>query len=141
MDVRERLRATRKERRLSLNDVASQAGISVSTLSRIETGKQALELQTFLLVARILRTDPRDLLGEGVDLNGIGVDPLVRQLASLRRPERIEIWKQLSSALRERAPSSSSSPVHRLAMEVEELLAQVDFLRAEIEAVRDRLDE
>jgi len=55
-----RLRDLREDRSLSLKDVAMQTGISISNLSRIETGKQSFSIGT---LSRIC-----DVLGAAVDV-------------------------------------------------------------------------
>jgi transcriptional regulator with XRE-family HTH domain len=50
-----RLRAIRQERQLTLADLATETGISESTLSRLESGRRRPNLDLLLPVARALR--------------------------------------------------------------------------------------
>ncbi|MDN3495214.1 XRE family transcriptional regulator [Planococcus sp. APC 4015] len=69
-----RLRAARQAKGLTLDDVATRAGMSASTLSRLESGKRQASLELLLPVTRQL---------------GIRIDDLVRDDAPdprVRRP-------------------------------------------------------
>lgn len=50
-----RLRALRRDRQVTLEDLAEQTGISVSTLSRLESGKRQPTLQLLIPLARAHR--------------------------------------------------------------------------------------
>ena len=129
-----RLRQARQSRSLSLSEVASRAKISVATLSRIERDKQAIDLGMFLTLSRILKTPPHELIGVEEDE---GIDPLVMRIARLNIVERTELWREL--ATHRRNGTSGRRQLRQLSYQVEELLAQIDFLREEIEAVQRRL--
>jgi transcriptional regulator with XRE-family HTH domain len=60
--VRGRLRSLRQTLGLSLDDLAARAGLSPSTLSRIETGKRTISLDVLLPLARALQVDLDALL-------------------------------------------------------------------------------
>jgi transcriptional regulator with XRE-family HTH domain len=60
-----RLRALRLERALSLMELASRAGISVSALSQIERGISSLKIKVMWPLAAALNVEPGALLGEG----------------------------------------------------------------------------
>jgi transcriptional regulator with XRE-family HTH domain len=136
--IGERIRQTRQARRLSLNDVAGRARISVATLSRIERDKQGLELGLFLLLCRVLKISPRDLLVDG-DGDGSGnVDPLAVRIAGLNHPERLQLWHDLA-ANRRGERSHMRAQMRRLAEEVEELMAQLEFVRAAMESFHSRM--
>lgn len=60
--VRTRLRSLRQTLGLSLDDLAARAGLSPSTLSRIETGKRTISLDVLLPLARALQVDLDALL-------------------------------------------------------------------------------
>jgi transcriptional regulator with XRE-family HTH domain len=60
--VRERLRALRTERGLTLADVAAAAGMDASTLSRLESGARRLTLDHLPALARALGVRADDLL-------------------------------------------------------------------------------
>lgn len=114
---------------MSLQDIASKARISAATLSRIETGKQGVDLGLFLLLTRILKVRPQDMLDEVAEPH---VEPMASRLATLSSAERVKFWKELSAATH-RDPKVRGNDVGSV---VEELLAQIDFLRQEIEDVR-----
>lgn len=60
--VRNRLRAVRHHRGLSLDELAERSGVGASTISRIETGKRSVSLDVLVPLAREL---------------GLGVDELL----------------------------------------------------------------
>ena len=131
-----RIREARTSRNLSLNEVASRAHVSVATLSRIERDKQGLDLGLFLILCKILKTLPHDLLGAEV---GDHVDPLALQICRLNHGERVQLWRELASVRRKDRRLSMRSNVRRLGDEVEELLAQLQYVQAEIEAVQSHV--
>jgi DNA-binding Xre family transcriptional regulator len=49
-----RLRAARTSRSVTLADLSERTGISVSTLSRLETGKRRITLEALVPIARVL---------------------------------------------------------------------------------------
>ena len=62
------LKRLRQERLLTQEELAAQAGITVSTLSRIETGKTSPRLRTIRDLAQALGISPnalREILSEG----------------------------------------------------------------------------
>ena len=136
MMIGDRLRDIRHSHQLSLSQVASKAKISAATLSRIETNKQPLDLALFLTLAKILKTPPREMLsdGDGGDVH----DELVRKIGQLDDENRAELWRELAASRRtqrqNRTPSTKAA-----ALQIEELLAQVEFLRSEIEGIRLQL--
>src|SRR4051794_12778012 len=71
--VRRRLRELRGRLGLTLEDVASRAGIDVSTLSRLESGKRRLALDHLPRLAAALSVSADELLGTPPT-----VDPRVR---------------------------------------------------------------
>lgn len=77
-----RLRALRQERGVTLRDLAEETGISVSTLSRLESGQRRPTLEQLLPLARAHRVS----LDELVDVPATG-DPRV-QLRPVRRHGR-----------------------------------------------------
>ncbi len=130
MTIGERIRESRQSQHLSLTDVADKAGISAATLSRIETSKQGLDLGLFLSLARILKSAPNEFLGtDGEEESG---DPLARKIAALASVERARLWRDLASARRERR----KKPRAEVTAQFDELLAQFEYLRQEIESVR-----
>lgn len=133
--VGEKIRVARQAQHLSLSDVAERAGISAATLSRIETNKQSIDLGIFLLLAKILKRQAHELLGEE---DGHVQPPLAWKIASLGTDERARLWREVSAARRTQKPARRSDPAS-VALHVEELIAQIDFIREEIESVRKRL--
>ena len=133
--VGERIRQARVARQLSLADVAGEAHVSAATLSRVERDKQAIDVGLFLTLARVLNTTPAELL---VDEPAGEDSTLATRIAAMQARERTQLWRQLSEERRE-SRLRKHADVRGVAAEVEELLAQMDFLRAEIEAVRTRL--
>jgi transcriptional regulator with XRE-family HTH domain len=77
--VGRRLRALRRERELTLVDISAVAGISVSTLSRLESGARRPTLELLLPLARAYRVT----LDELVDAPPTG-DPRIH-LRPIRR--------------------------------------------------------
>ena len=129
-----RMRQARVARQLSLSQVAQRAEISVATLSRIERDKQGMELGMFLNLCKILNTPPQEVLGKE---NGDGAEPLAARIARLNSKERTRLWKDLSTSMVHKRPERPKT--QQLSQEVDELLAQIDFLRQEIESVQKRL--
>jgi transcriptional regulator with XRE-family HTH domain len=130
-----RLRQARQSRRLSLQEVAVRAKISVATLSRIERDKQGLDTAMLLTLGRILRVAPHELLQSesepGTD------DVLASRIAALSTRQRIDLWHELKD---ERSKDRTSrAGAKKLADQVDELIAQIEFLHAEIESVQKRL--
>lgn len=67
LTVRTRLRSLRTTLGLSLDELAGRAGLSPSTLSRIETGKRTISLDVLVPLARALHVDLDTLLGQTDD--------------------------------------------------------------------------
>lgn len=130
-----RIREARQSRRLSLNDVASRAKISVATLSRIERDKQGVDLGMFMTLSRALKMSAHDLLG---DTDGDSSEPIAARIAALTSRDRITFWRDLA-AERSKQRTARREAVKKLTDQVDELLAQIEFLHSEIEAVQKRL--
>lgn len=133
--VGNRIRVARQSRNLSLTELASRADISAATLSRIERDKQNVDLGLFLTLTRILQLTPHEVLNDAETAEG--VDPLVRAISGMQTGERAQLWRSLAAERRTRR--SRKADGRAVANEVEELLAQVDFIRGEIESVQKRL--
>jgi len=58
-----RLRALRRQRAITLTDLAETTGISVSTLSRLESGQRRATLELLLPLARAYEVPLDDLVG------------------------------------------------------------------------------
>ncbi|HVE69727.1 MAG TPA: helix-turn-helix transcriptional regulator [Thermoanaerobaculia bacterium] len=123
------LRNARQARHLSLSDVAVKAGMSVATLSRIETGKQNVDVTLLVTLAGILHITPSTLL----DGNGDGRQPaavLADELAMLSPSERARV---LATALKQSRKNGSREALHA---RVEGLLTSLDLIREELLLVR-----
>lgn len=134
--IGERIRELRQAQGRSLADVAAKAKVSVATLSRIENDKQSVDLSLFMTLAKVLQVAAHELLeGHGEAEEGT-VDPLARRIAMLETKKRTELWRDVAAERRaQRGRGRTGDP----AQQVDELLAQIDFLRDELETVRKRM--
>ena len=135
--IGDRIRHTRLGQQRSLADVAAKADVSVATLSRIENDKQALDLQLFLRLAKILKTPASDLLRDNGESEE--AEPLARRVADLPPSERAKLWRDLAAARRQAPPAARRRAVDQLTAQIDELLAQIECLRSELENVRKRI--
>src|SRR4029450_2745776 len=115
--VRRRLRELRSERGLTLKQVAEQAHLDVSTLSRLETGKRRLALDHVPRLAAALGVSADDLLGvapppdprvrgEPRTSDGLTLWPLTHRGA----PGGLQAFKMILGARRRTPPAVL--PVH-----------------------------
>ena len=74
--VRTRLRGLRQAQGWSLDVLGDRAGLSPSTISRIETGKRAISLDVLLPLARALQVDVESLLEGDVDDPDVVIRPV-----------------------------------------------------------------
>jgi transcriptional regulator with XRE-family HTH domain len=138
--IGEKIRQTRLAQQRSLADVARQARVSIATLSRIENGKQTLDIALFLVLARVLEQQPHELLVETEGApHGDGLDPLVRKISAFEAKQRAQLWKELAAAQRAQRTLARRAKAESLAQQVEELLAHLECMREELESVRKRL--
>lgn len=72
-DVGQRLRALRQHRGFTLTDLSERTGISVSTLSRLESGERRAALELLMPLARLYDVSLDSLVGRDAH-----VDPRVR---------------------------------------------------------------
>lgn len=89
-----RLRAARQERGWTLDELATRAQLSVSTLSRLESGKRQASLELLLPLTRQLGIrvddllDPRDqdprVRRRSVTRDGLTIAPLTREASDVR---------------------------------------------------------
>ena len=138
--IGDRIRAICSARQMSLTDVASEADISVATLSRIERGKQTLDLGLFLIIMRILQADAADVLTDETNdptAATSAVDPLVARITSLAAGDRARLWRTLAER-RSAGPQRHTSG-RNVALQMEELLAQADYLRGEIVSMQKHM--
>ncbi|MDJ0363430.1 XRE family transcriptional regulator [Rhodococcus sp. H29-C3] len=100
-DIGPRLRALRHDRQMTLEGVAAETGLSVSVLSRLESGKRSPTLKVLIPLARVHRVgldqligapatgDPRIHLTPRRRPNGSVVVPLTHY------PGRVQVFKQV----------------------------------------------
>ena len=135
--IGERLRDARQSQQLSLTQVATKANISAATLSRIENEKQGLGIQMLFALSRILGVSPEAMIGDGDPGTSTGEKELAQQISDMHPTDRTRLWRELASC--RRGPARNRAGRHEATARLEELLAQVDFLRQEIEAIKLRL--
>lgn len=136
--IGERIRELRHAQGRSLADIAGKADVSVATLSRIENNKQSVDLGLFLTLAKVLQVTAHEILGgDGAEDNG-KVDPLARRIAMLETRKRTELWREVAAERRAQRGKIRNA-VSEVGNQVEELLAQLDFVRGELETVRKRV--
>ena len=134
--IGERIRELRQAQGRSLADVAGKAKVSVATLSRVENDKQSVDLALFLTLAKVLQVAASELLpGDDNGHDHESVDPLARRIAMLETKKRTELWREVAA---ERRAQRGRGRIVRAdgANQVDEMLAQIDFLREELETVR-----
>lgn len=122
--IGETLRRFRIERHLSLAAVAEEAGVSVATLSRVETNKQSVDVALLLELARILDVPPAEILGGDGEVDDVG--SLARRLATLRPADRTRVFLE----------SSRRGNGKQVQTTIDDLLLTIDVLREELLAVR-----
>lgn len=136
--VGERIREARLAQDRSLADVAGKARISVATLSRIENDKQSVDLALFLAIAKVLDVSIQQLLGEDGD-GASSAGPLARKIATLGSKDRQELWRDLAVERRTIRVKKGAAEMRQVSQQVEELVAQLDFLREELDGIRKRM--
>ena len=99
---------------MSLADVASQVGISVATLSRIETNKQNLDVELLTKLAHILAISPAEVLNEQTENDRAAV---TQRLAGMGASERAQTFLDAS---------------RRVDASIEDVLSMLDVLRDEL---------
>ena len=109
----------------------------MATLSRIETAKQSVDVDLLVILAGVLGTEPRQILGDGDGKGETRSEDLAQRIAGLGTKERADFWRELAAERRTQRSRSRTS--RDLSQQVDELLAQIDFLREELEAVRSRV--
>ncbi|HYC60101.1 MAG TPA: helix-turn-helix transcriptional regulator [Thermoanaerobaculia bacterium] len=114
----------RTEQDIGLAAVAEQAGISIATLSRVETNKQSIEVGLLLTLARILGVSPADILREP-DESG-DLQSLSRRVAALPPTQRTKVFMDSSR----RQKGKDLQPV------LDDLVSTVDLLREELLSVQ-----
>jgi transcriptional regulator with XRE-family HTH domain len=66
IDIGSKIRRIRREKNLTLQDVARSSGLSISLLSEIERNNKAPSISTLLKIAEVLETRAYLLLDEGI---------------------------------------------------------------------------
>ena len=124
------LRIARRARGLSLNQVATAAGVSTATLSRIETENQAVDVARLLEISKILDVSPSQIIGDEGHA-GDAEAALVDALAALPASRRARV---ISAAA---APRNQKR--NHLDAQIETLLATVDLIRTELASLQKRV--
>jgi transcriptional regulator with XRE-family HTH domain len=122
--IGETLRRFRIERQLSLAAVAEEAGVSVATLSRVETNKQSVDVALLFELARILEVPPAEIIGGDGEADDVG--SLARRLATLRPADRTRVFLE----------SSRRGNGKQVQATIADKLLTIDVLREELLAVR-----
>lgn len=123
-EVGPRIRSARLQRDLSLAHVADRSGISVATLSRIETAKQAIDVDLLVTLAGILGLPPAHLL-DGDD-GSENLEVLADRVGSLRSADRAKLLRTAASRRRRNADAAAI---------IEDMLSTLDIVREELEHV------
>jgi transcriptional regulator with XRE-family HTH domain len=131
-----RLREARLARQLSLHAVAEKADVSVATLSRIERDQQRIDVELLMTLMRILKINAQEVLDNEPSDDNV-IDPIVAKISALPALERTKLWRGLTAS--RKSGERMHGAQRHLAQQVEEFLAQIDFLRGEIESVRKKL--
>lgn len=118
------LRRLRTERSIALTAVAEQAGISIATLSRIETNKQSIEVGLLLTLAGILGVSGADVLGGSGERDD--VEALSRRLAVLPPAARVQVFRKTAP----RREAKDLQPA------LDDLISTVEMLREELLSVQ-----
>lgn len=125
--VGDTLRRLRTERSLSLAGVSERAGISVATLSRVETNKQSLEVGLLLTLAGILGVSAAEILGGHQET----AESLASRIAALPAAERAKVFLKAARPRRER----------KLEAALDGLVSTVEVLRDELLSVHRALGQ
>src|SRR5688500_1435232 len=105
-----RLRTLRVNQRMTLHDLSAATGISVSTLSRLESGQRRPNLELLLRLARAHRVPLDELVGAVATGDPrVHAQPIVRDGMTFqpltRRPGGLQAYKIVISAGRKRHES------------------------------------
>lgn len=131
MMIGERIREARAARQMSLSEVAAKARVSTATLSRIENGKQSIDVSLLLQLADIFHTPSSELLGDDAQASSVA-----DQIASLKPADRVQLWRELSTT---GDAGERRRVAEDLTLQLDELVAQLDFLRTEVERLRTKI--
>jgi len=125
------LRTARMTKGMSLTDVATTAGVSAATLSRIETDKQGVDVDMLMTLSRVLHVSPADMLDEAHQAPS-SEETLVNALAALTSDERTRI---VMAAAKRRTKRGPGEPLHA---QLDALLTTIDLLRDELTTLRQQ---
>ncbi|AJT41781.1 helix-turn-helix domain-containing protein [Psychromicrobium lacuslunae] len=109
-----RLKSARKRSQKTLSELSEQTGISVSTLSRLESGQRKPTLELLIKIARAHRVSLDDLVGDRpasdprvhpsvIEFNGRKMFPLTNQPGGLRAYKII-----IPAGLKDETPEQAS---------------------------------
>ncbi len=107
-----RVRRVRQDRGLTLVEVASQTGLSVSTLSRLESGKRRPTLELLIPLAQVLRVALDQLISAPATGDPrVNLTPVRRRRGGVivpltQAPGRVKVYKQVM------APSEPALVTH-----------------------------
>jgi|CXWL01.1.fsa_nt_gi transcriptional regulator with XRE-family HTH domain len=97
LEIGERFKALRVQLSLTQNELASQAGVSIQSVKRLESGEIASRLSTFIAICRTLRIIERfDLLAPESTIQPVDLLKLQgkkRQRVRKGKHESPAVWK------------------------------------------------
>ena len=128
--IGEALRSARTARQMSLSSVAERAGISVATLSRIETNKQNIGVGLLIELAGILGVAPAAILSATEQPPRNQRDVLVREISNASAYERAQLFIEIARQSR-RTGGRGDLNAH-----IDTLLSAVDLIREELLELR-----
>lgn len=112
----ERIRQARRDRKMTLQDLASATGLSVSMLSLVERGKTSPSIGSLVVVASALQTPVAELVA-GIDQRRDGNiirkrdQPVVSPWpGASRRTAKLDRQRQIEISMNEWEPSSEAEP-------------------------------
>ena len=65
--IGQRIRAARKKKHLSQEQLAEKANVGTTHISHIETGNTKLSIKTFIEIANVLNASPNELLCDNIN--------------------------------------------------------------------------
>ena len=126
------LRSARTARGMSLSDIAGDAGISVATLSRIETDKQNVDVPLLLTLARLLHVTPAVLLDGGITAEAaVDLGALAYVLGALPSEQRAQVF--IEALKQSRKGTRSREALHD---RLDSMLAVLDLIENEMRGIQ-----
>ena len=92
--IGQRIRALRKEKKLSQEQLAEKVWISTTHMSHIENGRTKVSLPTLILIANALKTSVDSLLYDNIEIMYSVYDKEFRDLTADCTPEEREVILQ-----------------------------------------------